>query len=399
MTSKGIIVLLIVVLVTAGCAPAAAPATPTPVPATATPVPAKPIRIGASISLTGRYERTGAEMNHGYELCAEKINAEGGILGRPIEFVIYDDQSDPETGAKLYEKLITEDKVDLILGPYSSPVTIPSSAVTERLGYPMIASGASSSDIWARGFKYVFGVYTMAPFYLEGAVDIAKKEGLTKVAILTEDGAFALDAVRGAREFAEQAGLQIAHYEEYGRDVTDLSAAISKAKAAGAEVLLGGTYGPDSELIIRQSKELGFKPRMFAFTVGPALPDFAVNLGEDAELIFGATQWEPSVKAPGVGEFVKVYQERYGYEPGYHAAGGFGACELLKQAVEKAGSVDQAKIRDALQELDTSTVYGRYKVDETGAQIAKPSYLIQWQGGKRVIVWPFEVAEAEYKLP
>ncbi len=399
MKPQRVLSLLIVALLSAACSPAAEPTTAEPEPLMDTTVPAEPIRIGASISLTGKYERTGAEMNNGYDLCAETVNAEGGLLGRPIEFVVYDDQSDPETGAKLYEKLITEDEVDLIIGPYSSPVTIPSSAVTERLGFPMIASGASSSEIWARGFKYVFGVYTKAPFYLQGAIEIAKQEGLTKVAILTEDGAFALDVVAGARRFAEEAGMEIVHYEEYGRDVTDLSAAISKAKAAGAEVLLGGTYGPDSELIIRQSKELGFEPRMFAFTVGPALPDFADNLGEDAELVFGATQWEPSVKAPGVDEFVTAYQDSYGYDPGYHAAGGYGACQLLMEAVEEAGSLDQAAIRDALQELETITTFGAYAVDATGAQSAKPMYLIQWQEGKRVIVWPFDVAEAEYKLP
>lgn len=406
-----ILLLLLFTAMTIGCtttspadvetAPTEAPATeaaPTEAPATEA-APADPLQIGASISLTGRYERTGVEMNHGYEMCADKINDEGGILGRPIEFVVYDDQSDPETGARLYEKLISEDQVDLVIGPYSSPVTIPASAVTERLGYPMIASGASASDIWTRDFRYVFGVYTTAPFYLEGAVDIARVEGLTKVAVLTEDGAFALDAVRGAMEFAEVAGLELVHYEEYGRDVTDLSAAISKAKAAGAEVVLGGTYGPDAELIIRQSNELGFEPRLFAFTVGPALPDFVDNLGEDAELVFGATQWEPTIQGPGVAEFVQAYWDRYGYEPGYHAAGGFGACELLKFAVEEAGSIDQEKIRDALATLDVTTVYGAYRVDDTGAQVAKPSYLIQWQDGKRVIVWPFDVAEAAYQLP
>jgi branched-chain amino acid transport system substrate-binding protein len=404
-----LLLLLLLFLLLIGCTPAApepVAVAPTDVPAQPAPantpepavIPVQPLRIGASISLTGRYERTGAEMNHGYQLCAEKINAEGGILGRPIEYVIYDDQSDPETGARLYEKLISEDRVDVILGPYSSPVTIPASAVTERLKYPMIASGASASDIWTRGFRYVFGVYTGAPYYLEGAIDIALREGLTRVAVLTEDGAFAIDAVRGGMEFAEAAGLEIVHYEEYGRDVTDLSAAISKARAAGAEVLLGGTYGPDAELIVRQSLELGFKPRIFAFTVGAALPDFGPNMGQDAELIFGATQWEPTIQGPGVDEFVQAYIDRYGYEPGYHAAGGYGSCQLLKYAIDEAGALDQEKIRDALATLDTVTVYGAYRVDSTGAQVAKPSYLIQWQNGKRVIVWPFSVAEADYIL-
>lgn len=351
------------------------------------------------MSLTGVYARTGKEVMNAYQLWTEQVNAKGGVSGRPVELVTYDDTSDPETAAKLYEKLISEDKVDLILGPYSSPVTLPASTVTEKYSYPMIASGASATDIWTRGYKYVFGIYTMAPFYLDGAVDIAAKQGYRSVAIVNENSAFAKDTVAGAERKAREMGLDVVFKEEYGRDVRDLTPVLTKMRALNPDVLLGGTYGEDSTLMVRQLKDLNWAPKLIALTVGPALPDFAENLAGDADYVFGATQWEPSVKAPGAPEFVASYKAKYGYEPGYHAAGGFGAAQLLHQAVERAGSVDNEKVRAALMELDTQTIYGNYKVDATGSQMAKPSFLIQIQGGQRKIVWPDSMAEASYTVP
>lgn len=385
---------ILLAFISGACAPpAGAPLGAAP------PAEQRPLRIGASMSLTGRYDRTGKEVMNAYQLWMDQVNARGGILGRQVEFVVYDDASDPETSAKLYEKLITDDKVDLILGPYSSPVTIPASTVTEKYQYPMIVSGASATEIWTRGYKSVFGIYTMAPFYLDGAVDIAAKNGYKTVAIVNENSAFAKDTVAGAEKKARELGLQVVFQEEYGRDVRDLSPVLTKIRALNPDVLLGGTYGEDATLIVRQLKDLNWIPKMVALTVGPALPDFVPTLGSDAEYIFGATQWEATVKGPGVDEFASSYRARYGYEPGYHAAGGFGAAQLLQQALEKAGRVDNARLRDTLAAMDTATVYGAYKVDETGSQIAKPSFLVQIQNGERKIVWPDAAAEAKYTVP
>src|SRR5262249_33054823 len=151
------------------------------------------------------------------------------------------------------------------------------------------------------------------------------------------------------------------------------------------DVLIGGTYGDDATMIVRQIKDLNWAPKIIAMTVGPALPDFAEGLGADAEYIFGATQWEPSVKGAGTPEFVAAYKAKYNETPGYHAGGGYGAAQLLEQAVTKAGSTDNDKVRDTLATLDTSTAFGAYKVDDKGSQTAKPSYLIQIQGGERKI--------------
>ena len=384
----------IVALAIAACSTA-----PTGAPPPAQEQPSGPVRIGASLSSTGRYDRTGKEVQNGYELWAEQVNARGGIMGRQVQLVIYDDQSDPETAAKLYERLITEDKVDLIIGPYSSPVTLPASTVTEKYKYPMIASGASATDIWTRGYTQVFGIYTMAPFYMDGAVDIAAKNGYRTVAIMNENSAFAKDSMDGAMKKSREMGLEVVFQEEYGRDVRDLSPVLTKIRALNPDVLIGGTYGEDSALIVRQLKDLNWAPKIIALTVGPALPDFYENLGADAEYIFGATQWEPSIKGTGIPEFAASYKAKFGYDSGYHAAGGFAAAQLLQQAVERARSFDNDKVREALATMDATTIYGGYKVDATGAQVGKPSYMVQWLRGERKIVWPDNVAEAAYVAP
>ncbi len=360
---------------------------------------AGPLRVGASISLTGRYDRTGQELKNGYDLWAEQTNAAGGVMGRKVEFVTYDDTSDPQTARDLYEKLITEDKVDMVIGPYSSPVTLPASTVAEKYEYPMIVSGASATDIYTRDYKNVFGIYTAAPLYLDGAVDIASKRGYRTVAIINENSAFAKDTVSGARNKAQEAGMQIVFEEEYPNTVRDLSPIITKMRPLNPDVLLGGTYGEDSTLLMRQLKDANWAPKIVALTVGPALPDFYDTLAGDAEYVMGATQWEPSIKAPGVPEYAAAYLAKYGHNSGYHAAGGFAAGQLLKQAIEKAGSFDNARLRETLGTMEATTIYGQYKVDATGSQIGKPSYLVQWLRGERKVVWPDSVAEAAAIVP
>jgi branched-chain amino acid transport system substrate-binding protein len=235
--------------------------------------------------------------------------------------------------------------------------------------------------------------------YMDGAIDIAQKAGYRTVAIINENSASAKDTVEGAAKKAQEAGVQVVFREEYARDVRDLSPVLTRIRSLNPDVLIGGTYGEDSTLIVRQLKDLNWTPKLVALSVGPALPDFAENLAGDAEYVMGSTQWEPTVKAPGAPEFVAAYEAKYGYKPGYHAGGGYGAAELLQRAIEQAGAIDNTRIRDALASMETTTSFGAYKVDATGAQTAKPSYLIQLQGGQRKLVWPQAVAEANAIIP
>lgn len=360
---------------------------------------AQELRVGASVALTGKYARTGQEQLQGFQMWVEEVNARGGLLGRKVRLVYYDDESKPETGARLYEKLITDDKVDLLIGPYSSSVTMAASTVAERHGMPMISSGASASEIWTRGYKNIFGLYTPANTYMDQILEFAKAKGLKRVALIWENTEFPRDVANGVRAKAKDLGMKIVFEEEYGKASTDFTSMIIKMKARKPDIVIGGSYLPDSVAFMRQAKENRLYAKIFAFAVGPGLPDFGKNLGLDAEGVMGNTQWEPTLNLPGAKEFAAKYQAKYGHLPGYHAAGGYGAGQVLEAAVKKAGSFDRDKLREALFALDTVTAFGRYKVDATGKQVGKPGYTVQWIDGERQLVLPAEVATHKPAYP
>src|ERR1051325_3578322 len=168
-----------------------------------------PVRIGASLSLTGTYAKLGKNQHEGYQLCQKDLNAKGGVLGRKVDFVVYDDQSMPPTGVRLYEKLITEDKVDAVMGPYSSPITEAAANVTEKYKKVMVSPLAATTSIFRKGRKYVFMVISPAEVYLEGLIDIAAKRGLKTVAVVNEDTLFSKAAASGAVELAKKRGMQV----------------------------------------------------------------------------------------------------------------------------------------------------------------------------------------------
>ncbi len=359
-----------------------------------------PVKIGASVSTTGSNGKIGQYQLEAYQLWAEQINARGGLLGRPVEMVILDDQSDPTVGAKLYEKLINEDKVDLVLGPNSSAVTQAVSTVTEKYKYPMLSAGASASDIWKRNYKYVFGVYSTAETYFHGLIDFAKKNGLTTIAIINEDTVFPKATAAGTAEYAKKEGFRIVFQQQYPNKVTDLSPLITKLKASKPDVLVGGSYQPDAVLITRQAKELDFNVKMLAFSVGAAMPEFGEGLGKDADFIYGPSMWEPSLKTKGNSEFEASYKKKWNRDPDFHSATGFAGGQILEAAVLKAKSLDREKIRESLSTLETDTVLpGKYKVDDTGAQLSHVPVVIQWQGKDKPVIGPDAMANAKAKFP
>jgi branched-chain amino acid transport system substrate-binding protein len=361
----------------------------------------EPILIGAAVSTTGSNGRTGLYQQEAYLLWEEQKNAAGGLLGRPVQMVIYDDQSDPATGARLYERLLTEDNVDLVLGPYSSSVTQAVAQVTERAGQPLLAAGASAGDLWAREYQYLFGVYSVAEDYFKSIIlDIAPAQGYTTAAIIYEDTLFPTSTANGAVAHCETAGIEVVVNEVYPAEATDVSSVLTKVRDANPDMLIGGSYLPDSVLITRQSKELGVNPRLYAFSVGAAQPDFAESLGADAEYVLGPSMWEPQIESPGNAEFVAAYKAKFDREPDYHSASGYSACQVLEAAVTQVGGLELDAIRDALLALELDTVLpGTFQVDETGKQTGHIPLTVQWQDGEKLIVTPEDFAEGELRLP
>jgi branched-chain amino acid transport system substrate-binding protein len=358
-----------------------------------------PVRIGASLSLTGTYGKPGKYSHEGYLLCAKDLNARGGILGRKVEMVLYDDRSETQTGVRLYEKLITEDKVDGVIGPYSSAITEAVANVTEKYRTVMIATLASTTSIFKKGRRYIFMIPSPAETYLEGLLDMAARRGLKRVALVNEDTLFPKTSVTGAVELAHKRGMQVVFQEAYPKGVTDFTALLSKVKAAAPEVFGAATYFDDAVAITRQMKELDINPKMYGVTVGGDLPEFYDLLKANAEYTYGASQWEPVLRLPGQTEFLDAYKREFGHEPSYHSASAYAGCMLYADAVRRAGTLDPDRVRDVLLALDTMTLFGHYKVDADGFQVGHRMVTSQWQDGKKIIVWPDDLATGKPRYP
>src|SRR5262247_1392770 len=341
-----------------------------------------PIRIGASLSLTGTYAEPASFQSGGYQLCIKELNAKGGLLGKKVELVVYDDQSMPPTAVRLYEKLITEDKVDAVMGPYSSAISEAVANVTEKYKKVMVAPLAATTSIFKKGRKYAFMVISPAEVYLEGLVDLAAKRGLKTIAIVNEDTLFPKTAAVGTAELAKKKGLQIVLQEAYPKGNTDFSALLTKIKAANPDVIAASTYFDDAVALTRQMKELNVNPKMYGVTVGGDLPEFYDTLKGNAEYIYGATQWEPVLAYPGNKEWFESYKAEIKHEPSYHSAAGYAGCLVYAEGVKRAGSIDADKVREQLLKLEMRTMFGDYKVDQDGYQVAHKMVTFQWQKDK-----------------
>ncbi len=372
-----------------------------------------PIRIGASVSMTGQYTELGSTVHRGQQLCVKQANARGGVMGRQLQLIVEDDHSQAADAVAIYEKMIGTDKIDLVLAPYSSPITEAVANITEKNRKPMVASGAAATSIFKKGRKYIFMLLSPASAYLEGLVDIAAKRGLKTIAVLYEDTLFPKAIALGAVDFAKKRGMQVVVVEAYPKQTKDFSAILAKVKAANPDVVAGATYFDDSIAIIRQMKTAGINPKMHAVTVGGDLPKFHDMLGRDAEYVYGASQWLPELvtlragglipiarQYPGAKEFTQDYVKEFpGADLSYQTAQGFAACQVLLGAVRRAGSLDPDRIRDEILKFEGSTVYGAFKVDADGFQVAHKMVMFQWQDGKKVIVWPEELAADRPRFP
>jgi len=367
--------------------------------------------FGAPVSLTGSTAKEGGLTRDGYDLWRDTYNANGGINinGKhyKIETKYYDDASDAQQSATLTDKLINEDKVNFLLGPYGTAPTLQDSTVAEKNKMPMIEGNGAAESIFSQGYKYTFGVLAPAQNYLRGVIDlvVTLDPKPQSVAVLSADDPFSVEVADAVRTYAEQKGMQVVYYQKYPNASTDLRAPLTEAKAKNPDLLLNSGHLQESLAIMQQSKELGFNPKGFGFSVGPGTPDFQTTLQNDANYVLGGTQWTPSLKYNGDDLFKTpenyntLFKQKFGYEPAYQSADGTAAGVAFVKAIESAGSTDPAKVRDAIAALNFTSFYGVIKFDSRGINVDKPMAVEQWQSGRRVTVWPADVAEAKALWP
>ena len=371
---------------------------------------AQTIKIGASIALTGPVSREGKLVKDGYDYWLDHVNKQGGLLvgGKrlPVQVVFYDDESNAQTSARLTEKLITEDKVQFLLGPFSSPITMQTSVIGEKYKILTMATQANADAIYERGFKYVISVLPPATTYMKLFLEMASKlEPRPKtVAIMAVNNPFGILAAEGARTHATNQGFQVVYFEKYPAQAGDVSAFLTQIKAKNPDVLVASSFFQEALLIVKQSKELKFCPKMLALTVGPEVPDFTKSLARDADFIYGSAWWLPNMgwKGRDFGssrDYAKAMLERTGREPNYHVASGTAAGLLLQMAIEKANSVDTDAVRAAFGGMDVETFWGPIAWNERGQNIKGASGPIQIQNGKIISVYPEKLREASPAYP
>jgi len=372
-----------------------------------------PIRIGASMGLTGTYAEFGISVQRGYQLCVKEANAKGGLLGRKLELTVVDDKSDAATAVAIYERFLARDKVDLVFSPYSTPLTDAVATVTEKHGKPMVASGAATPSIFRKGRRFLVMLLPTSERYFEGLIDLAAKRGLKTIGIVYEDTPFPKAIAHGAAELAKKRGLQLIALDGYPRHTKDFGPLLGKYKAATPDVIAAAGYYDDAVAITKFLKELDINPKMFAPAVGSGVPKFRETLGSGAEFIYGASPWEAALvnmragglvpiarQYPGAKELVEAYRTEYpGLEIPYQVTQGYGACEVLLEGVRRAGTLDGEQIRAAIARSDSHTSFGAFKVDQDGVQLGHKILMFQWQDGKKAIVWPEELAADKPRFP
>ena len=237
--------------------------------------------------------------------------------------------------------------------------------------------------------------------------------GVQTCALPISDSLFGRAVTQGAIEQAKKKGLQVVFADAYPSGTTDFSTILAKVRAANPDVLGGATAFEDAVAITRQLRALNVNPRMVGLTGGVDLPKFYEVVGRDAEFVYGATPWVPELveiragglipiarQYPGAREFVQSYRKEFpGADLSFQSAAGYGACQILVEAIRRAGSLNREKLRDAILKMDHNTVYGAFRVDRDGVQIAHKRVLFQWQDSKKVIVWPEELAANQPRFP
>jgi len=377
------------------------------------------ITLGSAISLTGKYATNGMHAKNGYEFAIQKIKDAGGVKfgGKCYNFnvIYYDDESKGDRAATLAERLINQDKVQYMLGPYSSGMTKAIAPVTEKYQIPMIEAEGASRSLFNKGYKYLFAVLSTSEQYLASAITLAaekakesgKEPSSVKVAVAVENDPFSLDIRAGVLEDAARYGMKAVVDEKLPRDLSDMSAILTKVKLLKPDVLIVSGHSKGAATAVRQIDEQNVKVPMVAVTHCEAA-DVTGKFGAAANDILCSTQWAETLtyEDPLFGtaanfntEVKAAYSDYANKKVPYQLAQASAAVYVFKDAFERAGSLDKEALRDAIAATDLETFYGGIKFSEAGNNIAKPMVLRQIQDGKYNVVAPSAFASHPINWP
>ena len=369
------------------------------------------ITLGAAVSLTGKYALNGANTKNGYDLAVRQINGKGGVTigGKPytLKVLYYDDKSTPARSNELVERLIQQDGVKFILGPYSSGLTEAILPIIERHKVPMVEANGAARELFTKGYRYIFAVLSTSDQYLTPAVELAaknagklgKKPQELTLAMAIANDPFAQDVRAGVLADAQRLGINCVIDDRLPPELNDMSMTLTKVKVLKPDILVVSGHEKGALTAVKQIEALRVDVPVIAMTHCDSA-QIAEKLPKASENIFCAQQWHHTLKYEGelfgsAEDFAALFKKVYGYEAPYQAAQSAAAVYVFADAFKRAQSLDPDKVRDAIAATDLHTFFGPIKFDATGKNIAKPMILTQIVGGEYVVVDPEKWAAKE----
>jgi branched-chain amino acid transport system substrate-binding protein len=367
-----------------------------------------PIRIGFTLSATGPYAvGAGITQRPNYDLWLDQVNAKGGLTvagggKRPIQFVDHDDRSEIETIVRLYEKMITDDKVDLVLPPWGTAANFAVAPIANKHGYPMIGPTVGSLKLKDLNLPYFYAILAQPDAMMLSLAnflkDAKRTQKLNKVAVIYVNDLFGIEHHGALMPLLKEGDFDVVEVKSYPLGVKDLSDVLKGIKAKNAEILIGLSYPPDTILATTQAKAVDFNPAIFYTAVGTAFPFFRDRFKGGAEGVMGVGAWNPKVKYPGAKEYFDAHVAKMKKEPDrWASASAWATLQILEECIANVG-LDRAKIKARIDATEFQTVIGPVKFAK-GVNVATPGMVGQWQKNEFEVVWPPERATAKAVVP
>ncbi|MFD1330608.1 amino acid ABC transporter substrate-binding protein [Methylopila musalis] len=364
--------------------------------------------IGAPLPLTGALAPEGAKLRQGYEVWLDKVNAAGGVKAGDarlkVEIKFYDYQSNTPKAVQIAEKLITDDKVDFLFSPFGSGATKAASAVAEKNGVPLIASSASSAEVFDQGYANLFGIYTDNSTLSEPIADLVVKAGdVKRVAILSRNDLYPLSLANEFEKSAKKRGLDVVYFEKYAIGTLDHASALTQLRAANPDWVVVTGYINDLILLRKQAADLKIAPKAFTGINGPAYPEWIKAAGPLAEGVTTSSWFHPVLNYASkdvfgsTKVFVADFKAKHGVEPDFTQASGAAVGVVLQLAVERAGSKDRDAVRAELKKGGFETFFAPISFAPSGIANSYVPPVYQIQNGKVEVVFPAGVATSTYK--
>lgn len=371
------------------------------------------IKLGGSMSLTGDNADLGQLYKDAYELTIQRINESGGVEAGDgntyeLEMILRDDGTDASQSKSIYQELIDREGIDYLLGPYSSTVTLPASAVAAQNQKPMVEGGGASPEIFAQGNEWIFGLLPTANKYAKSYIDmcLAQDSAPESIAILAEDGTFSQSTAEGARNKISNTDLELVVDQTFPSDTSDLSTNLGRVRDSGADILLLCAHQKHNIILANQMESQDVNVDAAMGTVGSLNESFKDEAGANGDYMYGPSSWAVNANFDDpvfgkTGDFVSAIEENYDYTPDYHSAAGEAVILTYMNAFQNVDELNPTAVRDQIRQAEFSTVYGTVAFDDSGV-IDKNMLVYQWQPDPGLqITYPENVAQSEplYPMP